>query len=62
MFRLEVISGGGTRSPLKNMMGADNDHYKITWTYTPAGSISSTGSGTDYMPPYMTIYAWRRTG
>ena len=25
------------------------------------GSIGPTGSGTDYMPPYMTVYAWYRT-
>ena len=24
-------------------------------------ATSSTGSGTDYMPPYMTVYAWHRT-
>ena len=57
-------SGVFSRSSASNAgfsNGSDNDHYKITWTYTPAGSISSTGSGTDYMPPYMTIYAWRRT-
>ena len=29
--------------------------------YTPAGTISSTGSGEDYMPPYMTVYCWQRT-
>ena len=25
------------------------------------GTIGETGSGTDYMPPYMTVYAWKRT-
>ena len=25
------------------------------------GSIGTTGSGSDYMPPYMTVYAWYRT-
>ena len=24
-------------------------------------STSNTGNGTDYMPPYMTVYAWKRT-
>ena len=52
----EVSGEGGYNS------SSDNDNYKVTWNYTPAGSISSTGSGTDYMPPYITVYAWRRTG
>ena len=57
-------SGPFSRSNSSNAgydSGSDNDHYKITWTYTPTGSISSTGSGSDYMPPYITVYAWRRT-
>jgi hypothetical protein len=57
-------SGPFSRSNSSNAgydSGSDNDHYKITWTYTPTGSISSTGSGSDYMPPYTTVYAWRRT-
>jgi hypothetical protein len=39
----------------------DADHYKITWNYTPAGTVGNTGSGSDYMPPYITVFAWRRT-
>ena len=30
----------------------------LTWTYTPEGTISRTGSGEEFMPPYMTVYAW----
>ena len=29
--------------------------------YTRTTYTNNTGSGTDYMPPYMTIFAWRRT-
>ena len=32
-------------------------HFSIT----PEGTISETGSGTEYMPPYITVYAWYRT-
>ena len=33
----------------------------ITWTYIPTGTLSSTGSGEEFLPPYMTVYAWSRT-
>ena len=51
----EVSGKGGFSS------SSDNDHYKATWNYTPAGTVGYTGSGSDYMPPYITVYAWRRT-
>ena len=35
--------------------------YKVKYNHTPTGTISNTGSGTDYMPPYITVYAWYRT-
>ena len=57
-------SGPFSRSSATNAgynSGSDNDHYKITWNYTPAGTVNNTGSGSDYMPPYITVYAWRRT-
>ena len=36
---------------------------KITSDSVETGPLSSsnTGSGTDYMPPYITVYAWERT-
>ena len=33
----------------------------LTWTYTPSGTLSSTGSGEEFMPSYITVYAWYRT-
>ena len=39
---------------------SDSDEYKITWDYTPTGTIENTGQGADYMPEYITIYAWKR--
>ena len=35
--------------------------YGIKLEITPSGTISNTGSGTDYMPPYMNVNAWIRT-
>ena len=33
----------------------------VTWTYTPEGTLSETGSGEEFLPPYITVYAWYRT-
>ena len=32
------------------------------WRGTKSATTKSTGSGTDYMPPYITVFAWYRTG
>ena len=31
------------------------------WRGTKTTTTNSTGSGTDYMPPYITVFAWYRT-
>ena len=53
--------------------GSNDKDYRISTTpdwegttqsagnHTHTISINNTGSGTDYMPPYMTVYAWKRT-
>ena len=33
----------------------------VKWTYTPSGTLSETGAGEEFLPPYMTVYAWYRT-
>ena len=33
----------------------------IVFRATPSGLISNTGFGNDYLPPYITIFAWYRT-
>ena len=33
----------------------------INFNYTPEGTLSSTGDGQEFMPPYMTMYCWQRT-
>ena len=47
---------------------SSKDTYKVTWTYTPQGSVSTTtsnaggGGGHTHSinPPYITLSAWRR--
>ena len=53
--------------------GSNDKDYRISTTpdwegttqsagnHTHTISINNTGSGTDYMPPYITVYAWYRT-
>ena len=38
-----------------------NNSDQLTWTYTPTGTLSNTGSGEEFLPPYITVYAWYRT-
>ena len=37
------------------------DNILVDHIHTVSGNTENTGSGTDYMPPYITIYAWYRT-
>ena len=41
---------------------SEGEGYSFQFNATPSGTISKTGSGEDYMPPYLTVYAWKRTG
>ena len=59
-FTLNSRGGGGMSDSVTvetNWQNCDN----IAWTYTPSGTLSSTGSGSSFLPPYITYYAWRRT-
>ena len=33
----------------------------LTFSYTPSGTLSNTGSGEEFLPPYITVYAWYRS-
>ena len=38
-----------------------DNKYFTDHKHTVSGNTKNTGSGADYMPPYMTVYAWYRT-
>ena len=52
-------SNGGSRS--WSGTNSSGDKVSVKFDATPSGTVKNTGSGTDYMPPYMTVYAWYRT-
>ena len=33
----------------------------LNFNYNPADTLSSTGSGEEFMPQYLTVYCWQRT-
>ena len=37
------------------------DNILVDHTHTISGNTKNTGSGADYMPPFMRVYAWYRT-
>ena len=59
VFTLQVKSGETWRNTTDY---SPNEHQldRIIMRFTPTGTISKTGEGENYMPPYMTVYAWRR--
>lgn len=59
------LNGGTTRKyQLRGDYGQSTheDYYNVTVTLTPNGSIGYTGQGKafDIMPPYKTVYYWKR--
>ena len=40
---------------------SEGEGYSFQFNATPSGTISKTGSGEDYMPPYTAVRAWYRT-
>ena len=38
----------------------NGDQVSLKFSATPSGTITNTGQGEDYMPPYITVYAWYR--
>ena len=46
--------------PSSAVAGGSQKNY-INTDKTYMNKTNSTGSGTDYMPPYITVYAWYRT-
>ena len=60
IFSLNEQSGDKWSAALSDTSGSHNTDV-ITWTYTPEGTLSVTGEGSEYLPPYITVYAWYRT-
>ena len=54
-------SSGDTLCQRWSSANGSNQTDVLTWTYTPTGTLSNTGSGQEFLPPYMTVYAWYRT-
>ena len=40
---------------------SSNEWEVLTFSYTPSGTLSNTGSGAEFLPPYITVYAWYRS-
>ena len=53
--------GSGTSSCVSLENSTSETCDKLTFNYTPVGTLSSTGSGEEFLPPYITVYAWYRT-
>ena len=59
---LTVESDAGmTASYAITTESSSNDFEVLTFNYTPSGTLSSTGSGAEFLPPYITVYAWYRS-
>ena len=59
---LNVSARSGSSSTYGVTFGSTSDTCDtLTFNYTPAGTLSSTGSGEEFLPPYITVYAWYRT-
>ena len=56
--RGEELYSYGTNS---YKQGSDVLLPALLFEATPEGTISNTGRGADYMPPYIRVYAWNRT-
>ena len=59
---LNVSARSGTSASYGISFASDSEkNDTLTFNYTPSGTISSTGSGEEFLPPYITVYAWYRT-
>ena len=52
---------GGTKDSVISTTSSSEACDLLTFNYTHAGTLSSTGSGEEFLPPYLTVYAWYRT-
>ena len=53
---------GGSSSSVGVSFESSSENYDtLTFSYQPSGTLSSTGSGEEFLPPYITVYAWYRS-
>ena len=57
------LSGDSGQTSTYGITGeaSSNTWDVVSWTYTPEGTLSETGLGEEFLPPYITVYAWYRT-
>ena len=60
VFSVSEKSGSSWKNQMTGMEYTEATDL-LTFDYTPTGSLSSTGSGQEFLPPYMTVYCWQRT-
>ena len=60
---MAINDSNNTNSYGATLNHSTNSAYGDTvfFDYTPEGTISSTGDGEEFMPPYITVYCWKRT-
>ena len=61
VFSFSEQTGANTNYSIDHSKKRGYKGDRITFSAAPSGTISSTGSGEEYMPPYMTVYCWQRT-
>ena len=59
-FTISKSTGQNFSAQITVESGSANGDQLIL-NYTPTGTLSSTGSGEEFLPPYITVYAWYRT-
>ena len=60
IFSVNLRSGDSWGNTIEHL-SYDHQCDIITWTYTPSGILSETGSREEFLPPYIAVYAWYHT-
>ena len=58
-FNMQVVGQTSTFAITSEQLSNRQD--VLRWTYTPTGALTSTGSGREFLPTYITVYTWHRT-
>lgn len=60
VFNFDNTSGVISYSGILTSETYSSNDIRIRLQYTPTGSISTTGSGSEFLHTYITVYAWYR--